>query len=222
MRRTPGTIATTGVGKPDYSREVSSGRVRPGLEVKYNQTLLPFLVGFSAIPSPIFPWMQAPLAPGATAHYIDGTTGLALPYNVLQGYTITAISSGVVCTQDVEIWMYIAGFRHLCTAVVAGGTPYYVPEVVGFTSAQWDPTGATPFPFDLQITNNGGADLEGTMGVYMILEAVSTAPFPMVKTVKCKGCDATKQVPIETTEVICDNCGQLTRYYRLVPPKGGK
>ncbi|MBA7556818.1 hypothetical protein ES705_49538 [subsurface metagenome] len=34
------TVEQQGVGKPDYSREVSAGRERAGISLKYNQQLL--------------------------------------------------------------------------------------------------------------------------------------------------------------------------------------
>jgi len=207
------TVAARGIGKPDYSREISAGQFRPGLTLKYLQTLRPFLVGFSAVAS-AFSWIKSPLAAGATAHYVDGETGLDLPVLTDKGYTLTLLSVGISCNQDIECWLSLgyspfAILRHLGAGHIAGGIPYYQPEVVGFTSAFFDPTGATPFYFDLTVYNAGLAAMEGQLGMYMIYEAVGTSPRPIVKTVKCKWCGATKEVPRETTNIICDECGQL-------------
>ncbi|GAI13842.1 unnamed protein product, partial [marine sediment metagenome] len=42
-------VETRGVGKPDYSREVSVGRMRPGLTLKYLQGLKIFGDTFSSV-----------------------------------------------------------------------------------------------------------------------------------------------------------------------------
>jgi len=214
-----------GVGKPDFTREISLGQIRPGFELKYSQTLLAFLVSFSSVAS-AFGWFKAPLAPAAMVHCVNGTTGVDLPYSTPVGYTLTMISIGIACDQDVDIWLLLrippvpAVQRHLCLAKLAGGTPFYVPEVVSFSSATFDPTGSVSFDFDLQVTNIGGANMEGQVGAYMILEAVGTPLLPETKTVKCKWCGATKEVPIVATDIICDACGKMFIVYPLRQPRG--
>lgn len=218
------TVPQKGVGKPDYSKEISAGQIRPGFELKYNQTLLAFLVSFSGVAS-AFDWFKDPLAPDAMVHCVNGATGDDLPYTTPQGYTLSMVSFGVACDQDVDIWLLLkippapVVQRHLCLAKIAGGTPFYVPEVISFSSATFAPTGS-PFDFDLQVTNKGGANMEGQVGAYMILEAVGTPLLPVTKTVKCKWCGATKEVPIEATTIICDECGNLFIVYPLRQPRG--
>ncbi|GAI40842.1 unnamed protein product, partial [marine sediment metagenome] len=43
------TVETRGVGKPDYSKEISLGKVRPGLTLKFNQGLRIFGRVFTAV-----------------------------------------------------------------------------------------------------------------------------------------------------------------------------
>lgn len=296
-----GAYPQEGIGKPDYTRGIAFGEVRPGFTLKYNQTLLAFLITFSHIAS-AYSWVRDPLPPngshtagvsatvmtdaaasfipslpplaigligmtirnvtdgsegvitantattitvdalagGATnqwntndvysivAHLVNGMDDGFLPYSVLAGYTLTMISAGVTLNQDTEVWqllkMVMPPFppaqRELCLTQLAGGRPFYVPEVVAFSSALFDPTASLAFDYDIQVNNLGGAAMEGQIGAYMILETVGTPPFPTTKTVKCKWCGATKEVPIETTNVICDKCGQLTIVYPLWQPKG--
>lgn len=222
-----GTIAQEGIGKPDYSKEISLGQIRPGFELKYSQTLLPFLISFSSVAS-VYSWFKSPLAAGATEHFVDGTTGLDLPYTVSQGYTLSMVSIGIACDQDIEIWLSLkippapVTQRHLCLAQLAGGIPFYIAEVIGFSSAIFDPTASLSFDFDVDVKNKGGADMEGQVGLYMILEAVGTSSLPPVKTVICKWCGATREVPIEATTIICDACGKLFIVYPLRQPLGVK
>lgn len=214
------TVEERGIGRPDYTREVSVGEIRPGFSLKYNQTLLAFVVSFSDIPS-AFSWVKGPLAPGDMEHCVNGATGIDLPYSIPVGYTLTMVSGGATCDQDLEMWMLLkippipVAQRHLCLVKLTGGTPFYVPEVISFSSSTFDPTGSLSFDFDLQVTNTGGANLEGQVGAYMILEAVGTPPIPKLKTVKCKWCDATKEVPKESTVIKCDSCGTLFIVYPL-------
>lgn len=221
------TVEQRGIGKPDYSREISAGQIRPGFELKYNQTLLAFLVSFSGVPS-AFSWFKDPLAPEATAHCVNGATGLDLPYSTPVGYTLTMVSGGATFDQDADIWLLLripplpVAQRHLCLTKLAGGTPFYVPEVVSFSSATFDPTGSVSFDFDLQVTNKGGGNLEGQVGAYMILEKVGSPLLPPVKTVKCKWCGATKEVPNEATTIICDACGKMFIVYPLRQQRGVK
>jgi len=214
------TVEERGVGRPDYTREISSGEIRPGYSLKYNQTLLAFVVSFSGVPSS-FSWFKAALATGAMEHCVNGATGLDLPYTIPTGYILTMVSGGATLDQDVEIWLLLQippipiAQRHLCFAKLAGGTPFYVPEVISFSSAPFDPTGSLSFGLDLQVTNLGGANMEGQVGVYMILEEVGTPPLPKTKTVKCKHCGHKQTVSIEVTQEVCPKCGGLTIYYSM-------
>jgi len=59
------TIPQEGTGKLDYSKEVALGEIRPGFELKWNQTLLAFLITFSRIPS-AYSWVKQPLPPNGS------------------------------------------------------------------------------------------------------------------------------------------------------------
>jgi len=218
-------VPVKGIGAPDYTNEIALGQIRPGYSLKYNQTLLAFLVSFSGVAS-VFSWFKAPLAAGAMAHCVNGVTGDDLPYTTPLGYTLTMVSIGIACDQDVEVWLLLrippvpGVWRHLCLSKLAGGTPFYLPEVIQFSSATFDSIGSVSFDFDLQVTNLGGADMEGQMGAYMILEAVGTPPLPPTKTVKCKWCGHEFDVPSEATTITCPKCGELFIVYPLRQPKG--
>lgn len=283
-------VEQTGVGKPDYSREISLGRVRPGLTLKYGENLKIFGRSFSSIntgvhtaamhptimtdatahftvnalielpilnvtdgssgiiiantettvtvaaliggitnqwnlgdayiiPSP-FPYISLPLAAGATAHIIDAETGLEMPYTVAKGYTLTIISASFSYTQDMIAWVFCDGLLIATFGAATGGSFIYVAEVVGHSTAFIDPTGMHSHTYDIQLTNRGGASLEGGGSAFCILEAVGTEPLPATKTVKCKFCGHEETVPRETTRWICPNCKQLNIYYDLSTFRG--
>ena len=276
-------VETRGIGKPDYSKEVSSGRQRSGLSLKYNQTLLLWgivptavntgvhtaaphatimtditahftdsaqvglvilnvtdgsygiiiantettvavaaLIGGAAnlwatgdvysIPSP-FAWVTAPLAPGAMAHYIDNITGIALPYTIPPGYTVSLISGGGSFTEDAILWVYIDGLLLMSGGVMGGGSLNYENRVVNITTATIDPTGASSHTLDVQLTNRGAGSLEGGITYSGILEDVGTPPLPLTKKIRCKWCGHEEPAPWEQTKLICPKCGRLTLVY---------
>lgn len=278
-------VEQRGVGKPDYSKEVSSGKERAGLTLAYKQTLeifgiVPTAVYTGAhtaaphvtimtdaaalfivnslvlltivnvtdgssgiiiantantitvlaltggisnqwntgdvynIPSP-FAWVQAPLAPGATAHFVDNVTGLALPFTAPKGYTLTLIAGGGGFTEDAIAWVYFDGYLVMSGGIMPSGQQVYENRVVGITTATIDPDGDTAHTLDIQITNRGAGNLEGGIAWTGILEAVGTSPPPTTKVVRCKWCGYEQTVPRETTHVTCPKCKQLTIYFNL-------
>jgi len=214
MRETTATIATTGIGKPDYSKEISLGQVRPGLSLKYLQSLKNFSRTYCGIPSP-YAFVTAPMAPGEITHAIDSETDLELPFTVPAGFTLMAISASASFSQDCIIWMYLDGFVVGTLGTPIGGSVYYVPEIVGPGTHLIDPTGAISHTFDITLTNLGGDNLVGGASLFLILEAVGTPPLPKIKTVHCKWCGHEYVVPVETERVICPNCGELFIVYNL-------
>jgi len=273
-------VETRGIGKPDYSKEVSAGKERAGLTLAYKQTLKIFGVVFTSIytgahtaaisatvmtdatahfianalvglpifnvtdgssgiiiantdttvtvgaltggatdqwnpgdiytiPSP-FAWVQTPLAPGATAHYVDNVTGLDLPFTVPQGYTGSLIAGGGGFTEDAMVWVYFDDYLVMSGSVMIGGQTYYENRVVGISTATIDPIGASSHTIDIQVTNRGAGNLEGGISWSCILEGVGTPPLPPTKVIKCKWCGHEEPAPWEQTKLICPKCGGLT------------
>ena len=278
-------VTQRGIGKPDYSKEVSSARERSGLRLAYRQALEIAGIVFSSanggihtaaisatimtdatalfvpsaligylivnvtdgssgtiianttttiavaaliggatnqwnpgdvysIPSP-FAWVQAPLAAGAKARFIDNVTGAPFPLTVPVGYTMTFIAAGGSFTEDAIAWVYFDGLLIISGGVMAGGQVDYENKVVGITTATVDPTGLTSHTIDIQITNRGLGNLEGGTEWVGILEAVSTPPLPLIKVIRCKWCGHEETVPVEQTKLICPKCGRLTMVYAL-------
>lgn len=206
------TVEQRGIGKPDYTRIVEGAKERRGIHLDYGQTLKIFSLTFNILPSP-FPWVVPPLAPAGTRNFIDSETGLATPFTVPQGYTLTIIAAAAAATEDVIAWAYIDGFLVLCVGMLPGGSTYSENNLVGISTAGIDPTGALPHTMDLIATNLGLGNLDGSIDYVAILEEVGTPPLPPVKTVKCKWCGHEHEVPNETTYVTCPKCGKLFIVY---------
>ncbi len=278
-------VPIKGIGKPDYSRIVTSAKERRGLYLGYGQTLKIFSLTW--VPSPIgahtgglnltimtdalaafvdneligliivnvtdgssgviiantlntvtvaaliggltnrwnfgdiysvggaFSWVVPSLAPGGIQHIIDVDTGMATPFTVPQGYTMTLIAAANATTEDGIAWAYMDGLRILCLGLAPGGVTYFENKLVGVSTASIDPTGALPHTMDVTFTNLGLGNLQGTIDCVLIIEKVGSPPLPLVKTVKCKWCGHEHTVPNEITNIICPKCGKLFIVYDL-------
>ena len=217
MKVTTKIAPVKGIGKPDYSRDVSAAIERPGLRLKYNESLKIFGRAFTSLPlpPPPFAWITAPLAADDTASVIDFETGFTLPYTIPKGYTLTMLTRSHSFTQDTISWLYVDGYLYACYGVQAAGSVVYHAQVVEHGTHLIDPTGDTTHLIDLKVTNLGEADLEGSWSIRTILKAVGTQPLPTTKTVKCKFCGNEQTVPLDTSQVICSKCGKLNIYYDL-------
>lgn len=207
------TVPGRGIGKPDYSKEISRAIQRPGYNLKTPQQLTMSGLTFSNIAS-LFSWVKTPLAVGASLHLIDFQTGLAYPYSTLAGYIHTLIQRTVACDQDLRIDSYLEGILGF-NMINEGGIHIFKQDVVGMSTSMFDPTAALPHIVDTIVTNLGAAPLTGSIADIGILEAVGTEPLPTTKVVKCKWCPHQETVPQETTELICPECGKHTLYYSL-------
>lgn len=214
-----GTCAQEGIGKPDFSKEISLGRTRPGLTLKANETLKAFGLSLTAELSPM-PHVKAPLAPGGTSHLVDSETGLDMPYLCPAGYTFILTTMGHSMSQDFMVKVYIDTFFVCHLGTKAGGVMDYLAEVKAVSTSLYDPTAALPHLVDGVVVNNGGDDMEGTLSAFAIIAAVGTEPLPVIKTVRCKHCGYEEVVPLETTRWICPACGGLTIYGDLSKWRG--
>ncbi|GAI59117.1 unnamed protein product [marine sediment metagenome] len=217
-------VETRGVGKPDYSREVSAGRERAGISLKYNQQLLAWglcwtdMVDHPQVPA--VPWVKPRLAPGAPAHLIDFATGVAVPYVTPAGYAFTMVQKDWTCNEDIEIWLYGStpseadgGSLVLiaCPGISPSGDNVYVNPVYTYTSLTLDPTSAYSHSWDVVVVNKGVGDMEGGIVFAAIMEAVGTSPFPDTKQCRCPLCQHLQTVKVGTTIIVCANCGET--YY---------
>lgn len=207
-------VETRGIGKPDYSKEISLGRIRPGLTLKYRQSLKLFGFSASGLASP-YPYVIAPIAPGGRVHLIDFETGLALPYTIPAGYFCSVVQIAFGFNEDsrAEIYLDTAFTGYLMTA--SSGDPYIWSNVAPFSTLSVDPTASLDHAYDIIAENLGGGNMMGTISIYTIIEALGTKPLPTTKTVKCKFCGHEWTVPQETTKISCPNCRELNIYLDL-------
>lgn len=214
-----GTCLQEGVGKPDYSKEVSSGIIRLGARLEYRQQFKIFGAVFSDIAS-IYAWVLPALAPGASAHLVNQETGVATPYSFPAGYTFGLLARIMALSQDCRWDIYMDG-QLVVGGVLEGGIPFDREEMLKFSSALIDPTAASPHTMDLVFINLGTANLYGGVTGFCVIEAVGTPEFPTTKTTKCPFCGNEEVKPVTTTEIICSACGKLYRVYDLTRYKGG-
>lgn len=216
------TVETRGIGKPDYSKEVSSARQRAGISLKYNQGLAVFGLCWTdmvAHPSPVS-WVKPPLAPGAQAHLIDFATGDAMPYVTPAGYTFTMVQKDWVFNEDIEIWIYGStpseadgGTLHLvaCPGISPGGDNVYINPVYAYNSLTFDPTALYSHSWDIVVVNRGAGNMEGGIVCACLLASVGTFPLPDTKQCRCPFCHHLQTVMVGTTIIVCENCGRT--YY---------
>jgi len=212
------TIEQKGVGKPDYSREISLGKVRPGLSLKDKQELLIGGITFTNIAS-IYPWVTTPLAAGGTAHLINWATGTPLPDTSPAGYAYSLICQSRSFNQDNTLLAYFSTpdlgipltlSGHLGT--IKAGDLLYQPPLIPVSTLLFDASATYSHQVDFVIENLGGAAMEGSVTLYFLQEEIGTEPLPTTKTVRCKWCVYEWVVPKETTSIKCPECGELNFY----------
>lgn len=205
-----GTVTTTGVGKPDYSDEVSSGFQRAGYRLKSNQTLKLFFLTPSSkwgATNP-FAWARAVLLASGSAHLVDAATGLATPYTVPAGYSLTLVEKTCYASRQVVMWLYFDGEVVACPMMAqTGGGGMNDNNVVPYTTLWIDPTAAVAHTVDALVENQDSANtLEGGFSITAILEAVGTPPLPETKQVRCHFCREVTEVHWAATTVKCPKC----------------
>lgn len=222
MRVQTFAVTQTGMGKPDYTKEVSSARQRSGISLKYSQQLVVFglcLTDMVAHPSPV-PWVKPPLASGAQAHLINFATGQAMPYVTPAGYIFTLVQKDWTCNEDIELWLYGSTPSEAdggvltviaCPGISPAGDNVYINPVYTYTSLTLDPTSLYSHSWDVVVVNKGAGILEGGIVFAVILEAAGTPPFPDTKQCRCPFCHHLQTVPVGTTVIVCANCGET--YY---------
>lgn len=213
MKVTTKTAPVKGIGKPDYSREVSAGRERAGISLKYNQRLKLFVACFTDMvthpQTPDIPWVKPPLAAGAQSHLYDIETGQLTPFSFAAGYAMTMVQKDWTFNQDIELWLYFDSLLTACLGISPSGANIYVNPIYAYTSLTLDPTSASAHTFDFILVNQSATTaMEGGITVAAILEAVGTPVFPETKDCVCPLCTHRQTVKVGTTTIKCDKCGE--------------
>lgn len=209
-------IQTTGGGKPDYTLEVSSAIQRSGIYLKANQFLEVIAICFTdQVPHPYLfvPWIKPPLTPGASAHLIDTSTGVAVPVFTPIGYIATNVQAGWGMNQDVELWFYLDGLLMGSPGITSSGNVLYQNPAYAITTQTVDPLALSPHSFDLVVVNAGAQPVEGGMLFANIIEDIGSPPLPTTKVCQCPACTHLQTVVVGTTRILCANCGNTYIVY---------
>jgi len=200
-------VETRGIGKPDYSGDVVSSINRAGLYLKYNQQAKIFAHGFNHadIAYPFIP--DTGLAIGGEAHLINGDTFGPLPAIIPIGYTLTVIAVGFSFDQDAYVQIYLDNIIGHNFGEVANGSSVYENKLWELSTSWYDPTAASAHTFDVKIYNTGGGVLYGGVGLWCIMEAVGTPPWPTTKDCHCPSCGHIQTVSVEDSKITCEKCG---------------
>ncbi len=205
-----GNIASGGSGKPDYTGEISGAKTRAGILLRSTQSLITFAAVFQDVEAPpsSIPWVQAPLASGTTSHLYETSSGVAMPYTVSEGYTLTLLQYEWAISQDFEAWMYLDTVLVGCAAISPPGDNQGWNMCVMFSTADFDPVGATSHTLDFTIVNTGLEALEGSIDYVCILEEVGSPPLPSVKECRCPYCGLLTQAPVRESIIKCSHCNK--------------
>jgi len=201
-------VETRGIGKPDYTREVSSARERAGIVLKANQQFRVFAGNWSAFDAdyPFIPTFT--IAAGAKRHMSDSDTGALLPITIPKGRTLTIISVAFAVTQDILVYAYIDSIACVNLGALGGGQSAYENKLREVSTTWWDPTAALPHTLDVITYNKGGADLFGGAALLCVEEIVGTVPFSTTKECVCPYCDHKQIEPVSVTRITCQGCGK--------------
>lgn len=201
------------VGREDFAAELAGGQVRAGILLKTNQTLVAFALMLTdrvAHPYAVS-WVKPPMTPGEERHAINISTGVATPYSLAAGYSMTMFQKDWTADQDIEMWLYFDSLLVACPGISGPGANLSINMVYPYISAALDPTSASAHQIDGIVKNRGGGLLTGGFVIVAIVEKVGSPPWPSDKETQCPFCEAKKTVPVGATSVRCDNCGQT--YY---------
>lgn len=203
------SVPVTGLGRPDYSQEVHRGEVFHKLELKQDEIQKQFSVVFTPVASP-WSWVQGVLASGASASFIDISTGLAMPYTIPIGYTFDALLFRYTADQISRIQLFLETFifgEHYPPV-----NQVHIEQEVGLFSSVWiDPLALSPHVVEATVTNISGIDLRGAFKILGLQKLVGTE-IPTEKIVRCKWCGYEEKVPFKTTSLKCPKCGKITFY----------
>ena len=160
-----------GSGSPDGTAEVAFGQIRPGISLKYNQSLKIFALSPTPVAS-IIPWMVPPLAVGAARSLIDTDTGIPMPWLLPKDHVATLIGTNRHGNQDIYAYTYVDGFLADEPAHDMAGFPLYVATLVGTSTKSIDPLALTSHLIDIQVVNDGLDVLRGSYDWIVLVEKV--------------------------------------------------
>lgn len=207
MKVTTKTAPVKGIGKPDYSRAVSSGVERAGLYLQYNQQAKMFAHGFNHADA-AYPLIEdTGLAIGGEAHLINGDTMGPLPAVIPAGFSLSVIAVGFSFDQDAYIQIYLDNIIAHNFGEAAKGSSIYANKLWDLSTTWYDPPARFAHTFDAKIYNAGEKVLYGGIGLWCIMEAIGTPPWPTTKDCHCPSCGHIQTVSVEDSRITCEKCG---------------
>jgi hypothetical protein len=186
------------------------------INFNFNQFLKGLAISFTDLVTVpyINPTVVAPLASGASAHLIDGETGL--PYlTTPKGYNASLLQYEWTNNQDIEVAYYVDGVFFAYAQIGNAGESGMLNPNVTVNTGSYDPQGQNSHLWDVVVYNKGLDVLKGGVDFEFLLQDIGTPPLPTVKDCKCPFCGTVQSLPVETTKVICSKCSKLymLRYY---------
>ncbi|MBA7689733.1 hypothetical protein ES703_98244 [subsurface metagenome] len=201
-----------GVGKPDYSREISVGQERAGVYLGYNQRIRLFSGNWHITDPADYPTiLDTGIAVGASEHLIDSDTLMPLPAILPVGYSLTIIAMGFATNQDVFFQAYfemLGVWTAYNMGLGTGGAGVYHNKLKDLSTTWFDPGADLTHNFDIKVYNQGGGVLYGGAGIWSIVEAVGTPPWPTTKICRCPYCGHHQEAKVIETKITCDSCGK--------------
>lgn len=159
-----GTTPVQGIGRPDYSRAIATikrGELYPQFEPRPDtEKYKIFFLTFTP---------AAPLAPLATAHFLDIETLLPAPYTSPAGIVGDFREWFFSGSQDVEFVMLMDGVLPLAMVIEAGSMIHQYEQIVWGKTTMLDPTSALPHTWDFTIKNLGPGNLVGSFHTALVL-----------------------------------------------------
>ena len=167
------SVPMRGIGKPDYSTNVSSGKYRPGMLLGADQALSQLIIVCQnrVVVPYVFPWFKNPVGIGGSITHVNSSTGFNT-LSVPAGYAISLLEQSLSFDQDSELWLYFDGILVGLLLEAVGGSHIYASHIVGITSRILDPYGLAPHTVALESINCGGGVMKGGSQSVFLIEAI--------------------------------------------------
>ncbi len=209
MKVTTKIAPVKGIGKPDYSTDVSAAIERAGLYLKYNQQSRIFARNWTLgdVAYPLIP--DTGLAAGAEDHLVDSDTLAALPITLPKGFSLSVIAVGFTSSQDIFFQVFLDSLIAHNFGINANGASVYQNKLWDLSTLWYDATAASAHTIDAKIYNRGEGILYGGVALWCVIEAVGTPPWPTTKDCVCPYCSHKQTVSVEVSTITCDGCSKV-------------